>query len=174
MNEIISKKTKGQQKIWWFCLINIMAFNLNIIYWYYKNDINFRLSSSKKKSFFKALGILVPILGPLLFWEQLKSIKQQVEAASLKSYRYPGWITLSFAGMQAAYKLPSFYSLLGTLSFIPLIIVQLTLNRYWMHHSVEGLTETPTWLNILLIIIFVAFWLLLLIRIFISPFNLPP
>lgn len=157
------------QPVWHLVILSIATFGLYEVYWFYRNWKQFKLHKNLDISpGWRTVGLLVPIYGLVLAYEQLRDIKDFTRAAGINKTYSPGWTLFTWLMLGALGLLPNPLSLLSPLSVLPLTTVQNVLNSYWEkeHPVLIEKTELSRG-QIALLIIGVIWWALVLVGTFI-------
>ena len=108
-----------------FLVLSLCTFGLYELYWFHKNwQLYHSLSGKEIKPFWRAL--FAPIYSFALF----KHIAAAAYAESVPVMFNPVVFGTLYLGITALYRLPDPFWLIAYLSFVPLLIVQVTMIRY--------------------------------------------
>lgn len=120
------------QPVWHFVLLSAATLGVYEIYWFYRNWKQLKAYKNLDISpAFRAIGLLVPVYGQVLAYEQLRDIRNFTEEVVVGKLYSPGLTLFGWLALTVLWALPHPLWFLGLLSVWPLASVQGALNSYW-------------------------------------------
>lgn len=102
------------------------------MYWFYRNWKHLkRHKGLSVKPGWYTVGLFVPILGLVLAYNQLRTIRALCAEAGTGRLYSPSSILVSWLLLSSAWRLPDPFWLVSFVSVFPLAVVQGALNAYW-------------------------------------------
>jgi hypothetical protein len=145
------QRYSNAQAPWRLMLLSIATFSLYDLYWFYRNWKQIKLHERLDiRPGWRTAGLFVPIYSIVLMYRQFKEIQALAARSGEATYRSPGWVTFGYVVLcgiafqlsmyswkltdpAALLALTIFDLLLSVLTVGVLVMVQLTLNRFWKH-----------------------------------------
>ncbi|WP_127585264.1 DUF4234 domain-containing protein [Paenibacillus koleovorans] len=156
------------QPVWHLILLTVLTFGLYQMVWIYKTWKQLCKHNNWNINYvFRTVFTFIPIIGFIIVPSMFKRIKMLLKQKEIELRIYPVPFMLTFYVLNALFRLPSQYWLLGFLSIIPIAYTQYGLNIYWrkeqMNHVVISRFTKRQWI---LITLGSLLWILTLIGMF--------
>jgi len=120
------------QPVWRFGVLCLATFGFYELYWFYKN-----WKWLKEKQGLKVRPFWRTFFAPLFSDPLFKRISALAQERGAPPMRSPGGFAALYFLLCLSWRLPSPYSLLSSLTFLPLIPAVRTLNAYWELEQAE-------------------------------------
>lgn len=141
--------------IWKFVLISIITFGIYELVWFYRN-----WKFLKREQNLKITPFLRTIFSTIFAWSFASYLKKFLKEKNIICNFSPVLIWISYFIIIIIWKLPDPYGLLSSLSFIPLIPLVNSMNKYWKNQEQNLESKKFTWWQIIFIIIGIILFLL--------------
>ncbi len=180
--QYIVQNNSNAQPIWHLILLSFLTLAIYNIYWFYRNWKHLKIHKNLDISpGWRTVGLFIPIVSIIFIYEQFKDIRDYAVQKGYKAYSSPGLLSLGYIlinilsflsfsledllGPAGIFIASVIIYLLGTML---LIVVQKTLNDFWMNEQ-PGLRMRTNFSSgeIIVLIIGGIFWILVLIGTFI-------
>lgn len=161
-------KYSNIQPIWHLITLTIITTGFYQMVWFYKTWKQLKKHHKWELSYvYRTVFTFIPIIGFLIVVDLFNRIKKLLKQNDVKFKMYPIIMMILFYVLNALYRLPHLYWLLGFLSMIPFVYAQYALNLYWMKvqpdHLVRDKFTKRQWI---LMVIGGIFWILIIIGLF--------
>lgn len=182
--QYIVQNNSNAQPIWHLTLLSFLTLTIYNIYWFYRNWKHLKIHKSLDISpGWRTVGLFIPIVSVVFIYEQFKDVRDYAVQKGYKAYSSPGLLSsgylflniLSFTLFSEDLLDPvgvlAVSIIIYILIIMLLIVVQKTLNEFWMNEQ-PGLKMRTNFSSgeIIVLIIGGIFWILFLIGTFI-PFD---
>jgi len=153
------------QPAWQLVLLSMATLGIYELYWFYRNWKHFRDHRGWDVSpGWRTAGLVVPVLGLVLAYYQLKDVREYLEKDGIRETYSPGWVLFGWLALSALWRLPDPFWLLSSFSVFPLVAVQGPLNAYWEKEQPGARIRTSlSGGQIALLVLGVAFWVLVIV-----------
>jgi len=116
-----------------FVLLTIVTLGLYQVYWFYRNWRDLRDDAGKEVSpGWRTLGLMIPFVNFVMVYQQLSLIRDVAAETGEEEPYGPGLVTVVIVALTFIANLTMTWTI-SLLTVIPLIPVQMTLNRIWEH-----------------------------------------
>ena len=143
--------------IWKFILLSLITFGIYELVWFYRN-----WKFLKKEQNLKITPFLRTIFSTIFAWSFASYLKKFLKENNIICNYSPFFIWISYFIICILWKLPDPYSLLWYLTFVPLIPLVKSMNKYWLSKEQNLSLKKFSWWQIILIIIGVILFLLII------------
>jgi len=134
--------------IWKFILLSVITFGIYEVIWFYRNWKLLKNETGLKITpLLRAL--FAPIFAGSLAWYLEKYLKEKDILCKFS----PTFIGIYYFIIVILWKLPDPYSLLSLFTFMPLLPLVNSLNKYWQKEEQNLAPKKFTWWQIILIIL---------------------
>ncbi|NQX66675.1 DUF4234 domain-containing protein [Paenibacillus alba] len=157
------------QPIWHLIVLTIVTTGFYQMVWFYKTWKQLQKHNNWQVSYvYRTVFSFIPFIGFIIVVNLFKRINRLLKQHDIHVKMFPIIMMLGFYILNALFKLPHLYWLIGFLSIAPLAYAQYALNLYWMKVQPEQRVEEKfTKRQWGLVVIGSLFWLLVLLGLFI-------
>lgn len=142
--------------IWKFILLSVITFGIYELVWFYRN-----WKFLKSEQNLKITPLLRTIFASIFAWSFASYQKKFLNEKNIAFNYSPILIWVSYFVFRILWKLPDPYSLLSYLTFVPLIPLVVSMNKYWLSIEQNLAPKKFSWWQIILIILGLIFFLLI-------------
>ncbi|NJD76210.1 MAG: hypothetical protein FIB08_03830 [Candidatus Methanoperedens sp.] len=178
-----AQKNSNAQPIWHLIILSFLSLTIYNIYWFYRNWKHLKIHKNLDISpGWRTVALFIPVISIFLVYEQFKDIRDYAVQRGYKAYSSPGLLSLGYLFLNVLslilfsgdslnpVEILAASTIIYTLSAMLLIVVQKTLNEFWMNEQPELKMRTNfSGGEIIVLIIGGIFWILVLIGSFIPP-----
>lgn len=141
--------------IWRFILLSIITFGIYELVWFYKNWKFLKVEQN-----LKITPILRTIFSIIFAWSFAWYLKTFLKEKNISAKFSPTLIGIYYFIIAILWKLPDPYSLITIFSFMPLLPLVNSMNKFWQSQEQNLAQKKFTWWQIILIIIWIIIILL--------------
>jgi hypothetical protein len=156
------------QPIWHLIVLTVITIGFYQIVWFYKTWKQLRNYNNWDLSYvYRTVFTFIPIIGFIIVVNLFNRIKRLIKQNDINNRIYPVLSMIAFYILNALFRLPKQYWLLGFLSVLPIAHIQYALNNYWgkvqVNHLIRRKFTKRQWV---LVVIGSFYWILIIIGLF--------